>query len=310
MSRIEYTAVLFEKIPLAEWQSSLGTFRPFLLQFLKSTDPHLLPRTTYLIGSEYRMFILPRWGCVAFVCIAQASFSESQAFSFLMEFFIQFKSEFRSRVQSYKRGEAVAVRYELNSSLQPFLSHTLHRHNTTKLEDYDLVVFSLDDAEEQLEEGQGSHSPLSHPSQHHSSSLSSSSSSSAPTRTLHLRSKMPLLSQHAPVQSSRPWKSQKNNRAESSMNPLSAWLLRHPYLTIGFCIFVGVGLLLYFLVIVPLCGPRLEKRVDNNPQSAYVCWFSTSNSSDFSPPVPSNQTLTIPIAATPNATEPATTTTY
>jgi hypothetical protein len=296
--------VCSEKVPLAEWQTSLGTFRPFLLQFLKSTDPHLLPRTTYLVGSEYRMFILPRWGCVAFVCIAQASFSESQAFSFLMEFFIQFKSEFRPRVQGYKRGEAVPVRYELNSSLQPFLSHTLHRHNTTKLEDYDLVVFSLDDAEEQLDDGGGSHSPSMHPS----SPFPSSSSSSTPSRTLQLRTKMPLLSQHAPVQSSRPWKSQKYHRAESSMNPLSAWLLRHPYLTIGFCIFVGVGLLLYFLVIVPLCGPKLEKRVDNNPKSAYVCWFSTSNSSDFTPPVPSNQTLTIPIAAPPNDTIPTTTT--
>lgn len=223
------------------------------------------------------MHVLPRWNCLAFIAICDASFSDKQAFSFLMELFIQFKSEFRQHVDLYRRGEALPVRYEFNSSLQPFLSHTIHRHNTTKLEDYDLVVFSLDDVED-----------------------AGLDTSSGPRIVSDARFKVPLLSQNAPVSQVRARNTHKRLRTDGSMNPVSAWLLRHPYLTIGFCIFVGVGLLLYFLVIVPLCGPRLEKRVDNNPESAYICWFSTSNSSDFSPPV--NQTaspFSAPIFASP-----------
>lgn len=273
-------------MPLAESQSAMGTFRPFVHHFFKSRDPVAIPRTVYHIGEEYRLYTLPRWGCLTFLCISDSPFDERQAFSFLLEFFIQFKSEFRPLVTSYQRGDAAPVRYELNSSLLPFLSHTLLRHNTTKIEDYDLVVFSLDDdaeadADEEGRDGTGGGRPSS----------------------LSLRSKVPLLVQHAPAQASKSWKTQKQQRGAGSMNPVSAWLLRHPYLTIGFCIFVGVGLLLYFLVIVPLCGPRLEKRVDNNPESAFVCWFSTSNSSDFQPTVlapSSNHTLAVPIQSVNN----------
>lgn len=50
----------------------------------------------------------------------------------------------------------------------------------------------------------------------------------------------------------------------------SRWLARHPYFMIGFCLFLGLVLLLYFVVVVPLCGYDLRRKDEDG---SYVCWF-------------------------------------
>lgn len=57
-------------------------------------------------------------------------------------------------------------------------------------------------------------------------------------------------------------------------NILSEWLLRHPYLTIGFCLLTGLLLLLYFVVVVPLCGFSFQQ---TDADGKKVCSFNAGS---------------------------------
>lgn len=62
-------------------------------------------------------------------------------------------------------------------------------------------------------------------------------------------------------------------RSKVPENVLSKWLLHHPYITIGLCIFIGLVVLLYFVVVVPLCGVAFQQ---TDAEGKRVCWFADS----------------------------------
>eukprot|EP01128_Nolandella_sp_AFSM9_P003929 TRINITY_DN1728_c0_g4_i1.p1 TRINITY_DN1728_c0_g4~~TRINITY_DN1728_c0_g4_i1.p1 ORF type:complete len:257 (-),score=48.18 TRINITY_DN1728_c0_g4_i1:58-828(-) len=249
-SGIVYAMIVCKLVPVADYATTGGTFKqycvallPLLKQRYKQSSYHFQEHAIHVLGSDNR-------SCL-FICVSSQSCKKEHAFSYLNELFIQFENDFSENLAAYHNGYDSPLPYEMNKSFHNFLHSVTQRYNRS-------IRAGLD--------------PYTHLIQADSEdpSLGTIHTFELEPGTVRRRIKIPFLVQEEDIIDAAG-----KDRVISyeDDNFFSRWLARHPYFMIGFCIFLGLLLLLYFVVIVPLCGYNFMK-VDP-ADGKFVCWFDS-----------------------------------
>jgi hypothetical protein len=237
---IIYSLITCRSVPLCHYSAFAGTYKRFCLELLSLIDTR-----NQLLSYKYNQYYihcLVSEQIFCFVCITSEKYSVPVAFSFLTELDKEFKYCLQDEVQKYRTQQRPPLRFELNKAFLPCLIKLVNKYSNTK----------VDVREKNLSQ------PLPH------------------IQTLdpffvrrHL--KVPLL-----VQSIVNFKTSKFGvqQMPKTQNRISEWLTRHPYSTIIICVILCLLILLYFVVIVPLCGSTFQK-IDASGRR--VCWLPTTN---------------------------------
>mmetsp|Transcript_5305 Transcript_5305/g.5773 ORF Transcript_5305/g.5773 Transcript_5305/m.5773 type:complete len:243 (+) Transcript_5305:25-753(+) len=235
-----YCMVASGKIPLANFSTQLGTFKAFSQELLSVVDPSF-PKCSYKYN-EFTIHMVISEG-FTYLCITHQRFPTRTAYAFLQEVKLQFLNDYKSSLEEMARERRQPMRFEMNEDFKDFLESTTKRYSEAIKDDVDIGVEVMD-------------GDLANDKQVQTIDLD--------PIVLRRKIKIPLLSQVSEYTSRKAKKHVKKER-------LAAWLLAHPYVSIGFCIFVGVLILLYFVVVVPICGSQLNKK---NAQGKRICWFN------------------------------------
>jgi len=210
---------------------------------MENPTEYRYPRATYKYN-EFLLHTLTHRKAVVFLCITHQSFSQAAAFSFLQELLIQFSSDFKKQIDNFIERNVGPLRFEMNKAFQQFMQHTIRRYSGTIDDEMLLGIEVLNDAN--LEDRQIHYKELD-------------------SQTIR-RMKTTLI-----IQSSSEYSKLGTLYSGTAKEGVFAgWLLKHPYVSIGFCLFIGVLILLYFVVIVPICGSELQKK---NAQGKPICRF-------------------------------------
>lgn len=79
--------------------------------------------------------------------------------------------------------------------------------------------------------------------------------------------KMPLLVQNPPAHTAGYYAIDVNETAEEE-----SWPLRHPILFIGCFVLLAIGVFVYIVVIIPVCGYKLQEKINGE----HICWYPSA----------------------------------
>jgi hypothetical protein len=229
---------------LAHYSKYAGTFKKFCQEFLSMVDTRN-KLTTYKYN-KYSIHCLVPEPTYILLCITPEKYQAALAFQYLADVFGQYKFELASDYNNYQSGIFVPFKFELNKILSPKIAQLSQRYS-----DPSMTHVKVDPPEEIA----------------NTTMFFQELNPSILRRHI----KVPLLIQSLAM------KAGKNSlKVKSNKNRRCNCLTRHPYAMLGVCIFLCIVILVYFVVIVPLCGSTLQK-VDANGDR--ICWlpFGSTN---------------------------------
>jgi len=230
-----YSLVVCKQVPVAECATHAGTFKKYCFSILPTVNKRV-KQATYRLDTHAFHVLNSTNRNLLYICVTPTAFSASHAFTFLTEVAIQFEQEFQDEIL-----DSTPLPYEMNRDFAPFMLHSMKMWNKTFASGAEIAPPPGKDAANQVQEFE------------------------LDALSLRRRTKTPFL-----VQSTRISSKTSAARSVQQESAFSRWLARHPYLMIGFCIFIGLILLLYFVVVVPLCGYDFMRMGEDHK---YVCWF-------------------------------------
>jgi len=253
---IIYVMVVCKGVPVADYSSHAGTFKAYCEKLITKFSTEKGPRITYRVADQeqFLFHVLTSDDLVTmFICVtlnqqeseknnASTNSDESKvAFMCLGELMAHFEIEFEIELKNYRLAASAPLPYEMKKAFQLFIVKIVNRYNNARDKGVDVKSH---------QEGSGELSILY---------TELKKADLAQIKTPLLVQSTHLLSKQRPVL-----------RIHATESWITSRMQKHPYLMIGFCIFIGVLLLLYFVVVVPLCGARFEVKDDNGRT---LCWF-------------------------------------
>eukprot|EP01124_Arcella_intermedia_P016825 TRINITY_DN23428_c0_g1_i1.p1 TRINITY_DN23428_c0_g1~~TRINITY_DN23428_c0_g1_i1.p1 ORF type:complete len:261 (+),score=46.67 TRINITY_DN23428_c0_g1_i1:38-784(+) len=247
MNAIIYVMLQCKGIPVADYSPYAGTMKVYCNSLIPVFQNNTYSRTTYKIENAPAFafhVLLSNDKLSQFVCVThQTNVNQAQtdftkiAFTLLTELRLHFEDEIKKTFASKMNSP---LPYEMKKVFEKTIVKIVNRYNSAKEQGF------VPDSHE-----------VSAPDTDDTIVLLLLSPQMIKIKTPLLVQSTHLLSKQRP-------------RVTGNESWIKSRMQRHPYLMIGLCIFVGVLLLLYFVVVIPLCGAEFEVRDEEGKR---LCWF-------------------------------------